>query len=171
MFDRRGEFGRNKRVDQNDDIEQHQEDEDDDQDVIDLVEYDALLRDHADDAPAGVADRANDDRAGFPVEFFHMSAVVVGRGDQVVLLRQPRSDQLLLWMIDELAVCVHQIQIAPVCERHVIEQLRQAAVFQVDEQYAAHRALPARDLHRGGKRDHADVAMLRVDEQILNFQR
>ncbi|MPN07608.1 hypothetical protein SDC9_154879 [bioreactor metagenome] len=100
-----------------------------------------------------------------------MPAVVIRRCDEVVFLRESRGDQLLLRMVDQFSVGVHQVEIAAVGQRHMVEQLREAVVLEVYQQHTAHGALSARDFHGGGKRNHADVAMLRVDEQVLNFRR
>ena len=118
--------------------------------------------------PAGVPHRLDRHLPGLPLEALLVGAVGVARRRHVVLLQQPRVDELLPGVIDQLPLPADQIYVPAVGQLHLPAHLGDAVEAHVHQQYAALGVPAPGELHLTAEGHHPAVAVIRVIKQLLD---
>ena len=121
------------------------------------IQGDSAHRRRPDDLPSGVSDRLDSHRPLFPLEHLLVDPVAVAGRRLEVFLFQPGIQKLGFRMVDQISVRSHEIDIAAVPERNLIEQLFQTVIADIDQKHALFRGGTLRDLDHAGRRDHPAV--------------
>ena len=145
-----------------------QEDSDGEEQQIVPLPQKGRVGDHAHQSPPGVPHCFHRHIPPLPLEHLLMGPVAVGRRRQVVLLQQPRVDQLLPGVVDQLPIAVNEVDISPVGQIHVLAHLRDAAKAHVHQQHPPLRAPISGELHMPAEGHHPPGPVVRVVKELLD---
>ena len=153
---------------QQEDGKQHHEQEK--QHQLAVIAPKALPGHHGHQLPARVAHGLDRHLPALALELLFVAAVGIA-GGQVVLLLEPRVDELLAGVVDDLAAVVDEIEVAPVVQLHVLADLLDAVKAHVQQQHTAFDAAAPGELHVPAQGYHPPVALVHVRPEVLHMGR
>ena len=128
-----------------------------------------MLRRYPDDFPARIAHRFDNHIPVFSLPGFLIISVPIGAGRLGIFLLQPGVDQLHLGMINQFPVPAHQIQIALVPQRGIVQHILEAGIAHIDQQNSLGSGCPLCDLYGPGQGNDPAVLIFAVIKNILHM--